>query len=314
MRILIIDKCHPVLKQKFESVGCICEYSEANSKEKVQQIISQYDGMIIRSRFIIDKDFLNCATKLKFIGRAGAGLENIDIEYANILGIKCFNSPEGNRDAVGEHAIGMLLSLFNNLYKSNFEVKSGIWKREENRGIEMKGKTISIIGYGNTGGAFAKKLSGFEMDVISYDKYRYDYSDSYVKESGLEEIFEKSDIVSLHVPLSPETKYMVDEKFLRNFRKNIFIINTSRGQVIDTEALVNNLKSGKISGAALDVLEYENYTFENLVVNNKNESFNYLLNSDKVLLSPHIAGWTSESFYKMSSILADKIINEVLNH
>jgi D-3-phosphoglycerate dehydrogenase / 2-oxoglutarate reductase len=311
MRILIVDNCHPVLMQKFESAGYICDYYEDISPEKTVEIISMYDGLIIRSKFIIDKHFLNYATKLKFIGRVGAGLENIDLEYASENGIKCFNSPEGNRDAVGEHATGMLLSIFNNLYNSNKEVKSGIWDREKNRGVELKGKTVGIIGYGNTGSSFAKKLSGFEIEVISYDKYKFNYSDNYTKETTLDGVFEQSDILSLHVPLTPETKFMVDDKFIGNFKKNIYIINTSRGQVVKTESLVNCLKSGKVIGAALDVLEYENYTFENLMLNKADRSFNYLVNSEKVLLSPHVGGWTNESYYKMSAVLAEKIVEEL---
>jgi len=312
MRILIIDNCHPVLKQKFESAGFICDYFEDISRDKTQEIISKYDGLIIRSKFIIDKQFLDRATELKFIGRVGAGIENIDRDYANKKGVMCFNSPEGNRDAVGEHAVGMLLSLFNNLHISNAEVKAGVWNREKNRGMELKGKTLGIIGYGNTGSAFAKKLSGFEINIISYDKYKNNYSDGYTTESAMEEIFENSDILSLHVPLTSETKYMVNDEFLNGFKKNIFIINTSRGQVIKTESLVKYLKSGKISGAALDVLEFENFTFENLMLKHENMSFNYLVNSEKVMLSPHTAGWTTESFFKMSEILADKIISYIV--
>jgi D-3-phosphoglycerate dehydrogenase / 2-oxoglutarate reductase len=308
MEILIVDNCHPVLKQKFESAGYTCDYSENITKSEAKIIISQYDGLIIRSKFKIDKEFIDSGTKLKFIGRVGAGLENIDVEYAGKNGIRCFNSPEGNRDAVGEHVTGMLLSMFKNLYNANAEVKSGIWNREYNRGKELKGKTLGIIGYGNTGKAFARKLSGFEINIISYDKYLFNYSDNYTTESTLEEIYSHSDIVSLHVPLTGETENMVNEKFLGNFRKNIYIINTSRGQVIETDALVKYLISGKILGAALDVLEYESHTFESLLLNKDNQLFNFLVNSEKVVLSPHIAGWTFESYYKMSEILADKIV------
>jgi len=309
MKVLIVDSCHPVLKQKFEASGFVCDYFENITKDKALNIISQYDGLIIRSKFIIDKLFLDSAINLKFIGRVGAGLENIDVQYANEKGIKCFNSPEGNRDAVGEHAAGMLLSLFNNLYNANTEVKAGIWDREKNRGIELKGKTIGIIGYGNMGSAFAKKLSGFEVKVISYDKYKVNYSDGYTIETDLQGIFENTDILSLHVPLTRETKNMVNDDFISNFKKDIYLINTSRGQVVDTKSLVKNLKSEKILGAALDVLEYEKSTFENLFINDIPETFNYLIKCDKVLLSPHIAGWTHESNFKMADVLADKIIS-----
>lgn len=311
MKILILDSCHPVLLEKLNAAKFKCDYFENITKEKAINIIANYDGLILRSKFVIDSIFIDYATNLKFIGRVGAGLENIDVKYANSKGIKCFNSPEGNRDAVGEHAIGMLLALFNNLINANTEVKAGTWNRNKNRGIELKGKTVGIIGYGNMGSTFAKKLSGFELKVISYDKYKKDYTDNFTKESTLEEIFETTDILSLHVPLTAETKYMVNDEFINKFKKNIFIINTARGQVVNTQSLVNSIKSNKVLGAALDVLEYEETTFENIFTNEIPEAFSYLINSNKVILSPHIAGWTHESHYKMAAILAEKIISNI---
>ncbi|PLX23712.1 MAG: hydroxyacid dehydrogenase, partial [Salinivirgaceae bacterium] len=278
------------------------------NKEECLQIIDQYDGIIIRSKFIIDDPFLEKATKLKFIGRVGAGMENIDVEAAEKRGIKCFNSPEGNRDAVGEQALGMLLALQNNLIRANSEVRNGIWRREENRGAEIKGKTIGIIGFGNMGSTFAKKLQGMEMQILAYDKYKKNYAPAYVKETSLEKLFKESDIISLHVPLTEETRFMVNDDFLKRFSKQIIVINTARGKVLQTEALVKAMKSGKVTGACLDVLEYEATSFENLFSEKLPEAFEYLKNSERVILSPHIAGWTHESNVKLSSILAEKII------
>ena len=310
LRILIVDNCHPVLVEKFLSSGFTVDCEEDISPAKATEIIPSYQGLIIRSKFLIDKQFIDIAKELKFIGRVGAGLENIDVEYCMQKGIKCFNSPEGNRDSVGEHALGMLLSLMNNLVVSNQEVRSGIWNREKNWGIELNDKTVGIIGFGNTGSTFSKKLSGFEPEILAYDKYKKGFSNGFVRESNMEEIFERSDILSLHVPLTSETRYLVNEDFLKRFKKNIYLINTSRGKVVETTALVKSIESGKVKGAALDVLEYENVSFEDLIHGKQYPAFNYLVNSDKVLLSPHVAGWTAESYYKTSAILADKIIIE----
>ncbi len=310
LKVLFIDTTHPTLIELLTNAGFECVSEAKMSRNKIESIIHNYDGIIIRSRIEIDKQLIDKATKLKFIGRVGAGLESIDVEYAEQKGIKCYNSPEGNRDAVGEHALGMLLCLFNNLCRANYEVKSGMWRREENRGLEIKGKTIGIIGYGNMGGAFAQRLEGFEANVIAYDKYKTNYSDDYVKENTLEELFEKVDVLSLHVPLTDETKFMVNNKFINKFKKNIYLINTARGKVVKTDDLVKNLDTGKILGAALDVLEYEKTSFEELHKKVLPDVFKNLINSDKVILSPHIAGWTQESNIKLSSFLAEKIIKE----
>ena len=306
-KILLVDTVHPLIEKEFSEMGFQCEQFSGNTQKELGLIVHEYFGLIIRSKIMIDKYILEKAKELKFIGRVGAGMENIDIKFVEKIGVKCFNSPEGNRDAVGEHVIGMLLSMFNNLKIADLEVRQGIWNREGNRGTEIKGKTIGIIGYGNMGSAVAQKLKGFGADVIAFDKYKFNYSEEFVKECTLDEVFEKSEIVSMHVPLTTETNYMVDDRFINNFKKNIFFINTSRGKVLKTSDLVKNIKTGKVIGAALDVLEYENLSFENLKNDNLPEDFNFLINSEKVILSPHIAGWTVESKYKLAKVLVDKI-------
>lgn len=307
-KVLFIDTTHPILPQKLEKAGFICDHFSSTSIDELKNLMPTYQGLIIRSKFKIDKELIDLASSLKFIGRVGSGMENIDVEYAQNKNIACFNSPEGNRDAVAEHALGMLLSIMNNLYRANREVSMGVWKREANRGIEIMGKTVGVIGYGNTGSAFAKRLSGFDCQILAYDKYKKGFASSNVKESRLADIYTQADIVSLHVPLTSETKFMVDKKFISSFQKPVFLINTSRGPVVKTSALVAALESGKILAAALDVLEYEATSFEQIYEKNLPSDFHYLINSDNVLLSPHIAGWTFESNIKLSEILANKII------
>ena len=309
MHVLFVDSTHDRLPEKLIQSGFICDYQPDIKTEEIINIIPKYDGIIIRSKIKIDKTIIDVAKNLKFIGRVGAGLENIDVEYAEQKGIKCFNSPEGNRDAVAEHTLGMLLTLFNNILKADPEVRSGKWIREGNRGLEIKGKTIGIIGYGNMGSAFAQRLKGFEANVIAYDKYKFNYSDEFVNEKKLEDIFEQTDILSIHVPLTKETQFMVNYEFINRFKKDIYILNTARGKVLKTDDLVKNIKSGKVLGAALDVLEYEQTSFERLHSGNDlPETFQYLIDSNKVVLTPHIAGWTNESNIKLSEFLADKII------
>ena len=308
MKILFIDTVHPSLKALLEKAGHECIDGSQLSKEELKKVFHEYEGAVIRSRFILDKELLDSATNLKFIARAGAGMENIDVSYAESKNIVCINSPEGNRDAVGEHAIAMLLSLFNNLNKADKEVREGKWIREGNRGIELQGKTVGIIGYGNTGSVFAKKLSGFECNVIAYDKYKKGFGNSFVKEVSLDEIFEGTDILSLHIPLTEETEYLVNDSFINRFKKNIYLINTSRGRCVKTDDLVKNMQKGKILGACLDVNEYEDVSFEKSAIENmKSDAWNYLIHSDKVVLSPHIAGWTMESNEKMARVLFEKI-------
>ncbi len=309
MCVLFADSTHDKLPEKLTQSGFICDYQSDIKPNEIINIIPKYDGIIIRSKIKIDKNIIDAAKNLKFIGRVGAGLENIDVEYAEQKGIKCFNSPEGNKDAVGEHTLGMLLTLFNNILKADLEVRSGKWIREGNRGLEIKGKTIGIIGYGNMGSAFAQRLKGFEANVIAYDKYKFNYSNEFVTEKRLEDIFEQTDILSIHVPLTEETQFMVNHEFINRFKKDIYILNTARGKVLKTDDFVKNLKSGKVLGAALDVLEYEQTSFESLHSGNDlPETFQYLIESNKVVLTPHIAGWTHESNIKLSEFLADKII------
>lgn len=308
-KVLFIDTTHPILPELLAKGGYEIHHFYHNDINKLKSIAADFTGFIIRSKFKLDEEILKYATKLKFIGRVGAGMENIDINYTEEVGIKCFNAPEGNRDAVAEQAIGMLLSLFNNLKKADAEVRKGIWKREENRGVELGGKTVGIIGYGNTGSAFAKKLSGFDVEILAYDKYKKDFSNEFVREVSLEELFENADIVSLHIPLTDETRFMVNTNFFSSFKKHIYLINTSRGKILKTSDLVESLENTKVIGACLDVLEFEGLSFEDLDSENLPPEFKQLINKENVILSPHIAGWTHESNVKLSEVLAKKILN-----
>jgi D-3-phosphoglycerate dehydrogenase len=312
MNIIVVDEVHDILIDKLQDKSFHVDYKPYITENEAKQVIHNYHGIIIRSKFLLSREFLQKATRLKFIGRVGAGLENIDVSYANKTGIVCINSPEGNRNAVGEQALGMLLSIMNNLNKSDIEVRKGIWKREENRGNEIKNKTVGIIGYGNTGSAFAEKLKGFSCNVLAYDKYKFNFSNDYVKEASLEEIFDEADIVSLHIPLTEETHYLVDDNFINRFRKQFWLINTSRGKIINTGQLVKNLQNGKITGAALDVLELEKTNFEELHQTEQlPEYFQQLIQLNNVILTPHIAGWTHESNKKLSEVMANKIIHHL---
>jgi len=306
-KVLFIDTAHPTLQQGLEKLGFQCDYFSGFQYDDFKRIIGQYEGVIIRSRIKLDSKILLAARNLEFIGRVGAGMENIDLAAAKKQGVQCLNAPEGNRSAVGEQAVGMLLMLFNNLKKGDDEVRRGLWLREENRGVEIEGKTIGIIGYGNTGGAFAKRLSGFGAQVLAYDKYKTGFSDRYVSEVSLEELFTETDILSLHVPLRNETHYMVNSDFLGSFQKNIWLINTSRGKVVKTEDLVVALKSGKVLGACLDVLEFEGLSFENLESDKLPKAFSELVKMQNVILSPHVAGWTHESNLKLAATIVEKV-------
>jgi D-3-phosphoglycerate dehydrogenase len=309
MKILFIDSNHPLLHETLIKAGNICDLNYDWSKEEIENNIHLYDGIVIRSKIKITPKIIDKATNLKFIARAGAGMENIDVSYAESKGIKCLHAPEGNRDAVAEHALGMLLSLFNNLCRANTQVRQGKWIREGNRGVELMGKTIGIIGYGNMGSAFAERLKGFGVKVLVYDKYKKNFGNDFIIESTLDTIFEQADLLSLHTPLTEETHYLINDSFLNKFKKNIYIINTARGKSLNTADLVQNLKSGKVLGACLDVLEYEMTSFENLDITTLPDAFQYLIQSNKILLSSHIAGWTNESNEKISKVLADKILN-----
>lgn len=311
-KALLIDSNHPVLQETLIAAGIHCDLFWDKSQQELISLIPQYDAIVIRSKFKITKEIIDSAPGLKCIGRAGAGMENIDVAYAESKNIRCLHAPEGNADAVAEHAMGMLLMLLNNLKKADSEVRKGLWLRQENRGVELHGKTVGIIGYGNMGAAFAKRLSGFDCKIMVYDKYKKGFGNNSFIESSLEELQNECDFISLHIPYSSENHYFLSEDMLRKFKKNIYVINTSRGKCLDTSALVNAMKSGRVTGACLDVLEYESVSFENIDSSQFPEPMQYLIQSDKTVLSPHIAGWTHESNYKISKILAEKII-KVLN-
>jgi len=306
MKILHLDSNHSLLIDQLNDLGCTNHEDYTSSKEDILNKIHEYDGFIIRSRFSIDKQFLDAATNLKFIGRVGAGLENIDCEYAESKGIHLISAPEGNRNAVGEHSLAMLLSLFNKLNKADQEVRSGKWLREANRGLELDGNTIGLIGYGNMGKAFAKKLRGFEVDVLCYD-LKPNVRDKNAEQVPLEILFQEADVLSLHTPETALTTNMVDAAFINQFVKPFWLINTARGKSVVTTDLVSALQSGKILGAGLDVLEYEKASFENLFSSNMPEAFQYLIQAENVLLSPHVAGWTVESKEKLAQTIVDKI-------
>lgn len=306
MKILHLDSNHPLLLNQLNELGFTNDEDYTSSKSEIESKIHLYDGIIIRSRFSIDKMFLDNATNLKFIGRVGAGLENIDCEYAAEKGVHLISAPEGNRNAVGEHALGMLLSLFNKLNKADSEVRNGKWLREENRGTELDGKTVGIIGYGNMGKSFAKKLKGFDVDVLCFD-IKPNLGDENCKQVSLEEIQEKADVLSLHTPQTALTTNMINAEFINQFQKPFWLLNTARGKSVVTKDLVTTLENGKILGAGLDVLEYEKASFENLFTTDMPEAFQYLIQSEKVLLSPHVAGWTVESNQKLAQTIVDKI-------
>jgi len=308
-QILFIDTAHPVLQQRLEVMGFSCDFFPSYTYDDYLAIIHNYTGIVVRSKIPLDESILKEATCLRFIARVGAGMENIDEKTANDLGIVCLNAPEGNRNAVAEHAMGMLLSLLNHLTRVDAEVRQGIWKRAENRGHEIKHKTVSILGYGNTGSAFAQKLSGFETFTLAYDKYKSGFSNAFVNEATMEQIFAETDILSLHLPLTEETKWLVDAAFIKRFAKPIYLINTARGQIVQTSDVIDALNEGRILGACFDVLEYEKFSFEDIQSQTLPETFQTLLRMPNVLLSPHIAGWTHESHLKMAEVLADKIVN-----
>ena len=312
-KILCIDSNHEILHETLINAGFQCDLFWNKSKEELIQLLPNYDGVVIRSKFKLTKDILELTTNLKCIGRVGAGMENIDVNYAKSKGITCVSAPEGNRDAVGEHTLGMLLMLLNNLKRADSEVRKGIWKRAENRGFEIKGKTVAVIGYGNMGSEFAKRLQGFGCTILAHDTGKKKFGNEFVIESSLERIYDEADIISIHLPLTSATNYYVNDAFLSSFKKNIYVINTARGKCLNSDDLVKYLKSGKVLGACLDVLEYESTSFENIDITTLPETLQYILKSERVVLTPHIAGWTYESNYKMSKIIADKMI-EILKY
>lgn len=307
IKILHIDSNHPLLWAQLDDADFINEADYTSSKQEIEAKISDYHGIVIRSRFKIDKAFLDAAANLHFIARVGAGLESIDTAYAESKGIHLIAAPEGNSNAVGEHALGMLLSLFNNLNKADKEIKHGHWVREGNRGHELEGKIVGIIGYGNMGKSFAKKLRGFDVEVLCYD-IKPGVGDTNAKQVSLEELQQKATVVSLHTPWTPETDKMVDTAFIDGFANPFWFINTARGNSVVTQSLTEALKAGKILGAALDVLEYEKLSFEHLFTDDAMpDALQYLLTADNVLLTPHVAGWTFESHERLAQVIADKI-------
>ena len=306
MKILHLDKNHESLINQLNGLGFENEEDYTSSKGDIMEKIHSYDGLIVRSRIVIDNFFLDKAKRLKFIGRVGAGLENIDCEFAKNKKIELFAAPEGNRNAVGEHSLAMLLSLFNKLNKANREVKAGSWVREENRGIELDGKTIGILGYGNMGKSFSKKLKGFDVDVLCYD-LKENVADENCQQVSLAELQERSDVISIHTPQTKLTTNMVNTVFINQFKKSFWLINTARGSAVVTKDLVSGIEKGKILGAGLDVLEYEKSSFENLFLSETPKALRYLIDSDSVILSPHIAGWTQESEKKLADTIVKKI-------
>ena len=307
MKILHLDTNHELLIEQLVQAGFTNHEDYTSTKPEIEAKIGEYDGIVLRSRFTIDKQFLDAATNLKFIGRVGAGLENIDCDYAEQKGVYLVSAPEGNRNAVGEHSLGMLLSLFNKLNKADAEVREGKWLREANRGIELDGKTVGLIGYGNMGKAFAKKLRGFDVEVLCYD-IKANVGDANAKQVTLAEFQEKVDVISLHTPQTPLTVNMINAEFINAVKKPFWLINTARGKSVVTTDLMNALKSEKILGAGLDVLEYEKASFENLFTSSMPEAFQYLIDSENVLLTPHVAGWTIESKEKLAQTIVDKVL------
>ena len=308
MKVVFLDTVHPILNNRLTANGFECIDATDKLLHEVLPILKDASGIVIRSKYRMDATILDAAPQLKFIARSGAGMENIDEEYCLNRKIQLMNAPEGNRNAVGEHALGMLLSLLNKLHTADQEVRKGVWDREGNRGIELDGKTVGIIGYGNNGSAFAKKLRGFDVQILAYDKYKVNFGNEFVQEVSLDEIYKKADVVSFHIPQNEDTIYFANDDFFAKFQKSIFLLNLSRGKIVATKALVNALKSGKVLGAGLDVLEYEKSSFENFFEQELSEEFRYLLNAKNVILSPHVGGWTNESYFKLSDVLADKII------
>lgn len=307
-KVLVTDSTHPILVQRLREAGLQVDIDTSSDYDLLLSRISDYEGLVVRSKIIIDRHFIDHAPHLRCIGRVGAGMETIDVDYAESKGISCLNSPEGNRDAVGEHAVGLLLSLLNNIARADAEIRRGLWQREANRGMELQYRTVGIIGFGNMGAAFARRLQGFGCRILAYDKYKQSYAPDYVEEVSLSELQQQADVVSLHVPLTDETRHMVNLSFFKSFSHPLILVNTSRGAVVDTPSLVQAMQQGLVSGAALDVIEYENMTRDSLNMDVLPDAFRFLIASPRTVLTPHVAGWTVESKYKLAAVLADKII------
>lgn len=312
MKVLFADTVHPVLEQALTARGVECVHDYSSPYEAMKTVLADFEGLVIRSRIPVDDDLLASAKKLKFIARSGSGLENIDLASAKKRGIEVFSSPEGNRDAVGEHATGMLLALLNRLHIADAQVRSGKWDREGNRGTEIKGLTVGIIGYGHMGSAFAQRLSGFSCRILAHDKYKSGIGNEAVEEADLETLLDTADVVSIHLPLSAETHHYVNAAFITRMKKPFILINTARGHHVDTAALAAALDSGKVRGACLDVLEYEKKSLEGLETDQMPAPLQALIQSERVILSPHVAGWSQESYIKLSAVLAQKLADSGL--
>ena len=307
MKVLHLEENHPTLIEGLQALGFQNDAAYNDSLKEIRAKIDQYDGLIIRSKYPIDEDLLARAKKLKFIGRVGAGLENIDVNAVESRNIHLLNAPEGNRNAVGEHALGMLLSLMNRLNLGDAAIRSGRWDREGHRGCELSGRTVGIIGYGNTGKSFAQKLSGFTVKTICYDILD-NVGDKFAQQVSLEKLQSQCEVISLHIPQTPQTLGMINNKFIANMTHPFWLLNTARGSAVVTVDLVEGLKSKKVLGAGLDVLEYETRSFSTTF--NEEElppALEYLMDADHVLLSPHVAGWTQESHVKLATTIVDKV-------
>lgn len=311
MKVVFLDTVHTILENRLTEAGMECVDATSLSIEDCHAAVQDADGLVIRSRFPMNEAFLKHAPKLRFIARSGAGMENIDLDYCAEREIQLFNAPEGNRNAVAEHALGMLLSLFNRLHLADREVRQGRWDREGNRGIELDGKTVGIIGFGNNGQAFAKKLRGFDVEVLVYDKYKSGFGNAWTHEVSYEELIQKANVISFHIPQNEETLFWADSAFFQSVRNPFYLINLSRGKIVRIAALMQALDQGQVLGACLDVLEYEKASFESFFEQELSADFKALLASDKVLLSPHVGGWTHESYFKLSNVLADKILSSL---
>jgi D-3-phosphoglycerate dehydrogenase len=310
-QVVFLDSVHPILAERLTASGnYTCIEVHNWSDEASISALKDADGIVIRSRFPMNESILKNAPNVKFIARSGAGMENIDEAYCASRGIKLFNAPEGNRNAVAEHALGMLLAMMNHIHTSNDEVKKGIWERDGNRGIELDGKTVGIIGYGNNGRSFAQKLRGFDVKVLAYDKYKQGFGDDFVMEATLEAVLRKSDVISFHIPQNAETIYFANEEFFDALGKPIFLLNLSRGKIVETKALINALHTDKVIAAGLDVNEFEKSSFEAFFDQDPPADLKFLLTNQRVLLTPHIGGWTHESYFKLSDVLADKVLSD----
>ena len=309
-KVFFLDTVHPILAERLTQSGEYhCIEAHEWTREQCETQLADAHGIVIRSRFTMDESFLRFTPRLQFIARSGAGMENIDVAYCESRGITLYNAPEGNRNAVGEHALGMLLSMMNRIHTANRDVKNGIWDREGNRGTELDGKTVGIIGFGNNGKAFAKKLRGFDITLLAYDKYKTGFGDDFVIEATLEALLRKSDVISFHIPQNEETVYFANQEFFDALGKPIYLLNLSRGKIVETKSLIYSIQKGTTIAAGLDVNEFEKKSFEHFFEEADNAELKFLLESDRVLLTPHVGGWTVESYYKLSSVLADKILD-----